>query len=609
MRAIPFREETFHNVNWGVAKELQQPFVLLPELSAEPTINPGAVADALDSQLEATRAQLCAIAAYRNLFVPISRLGDDILCEIFNWVVREYPQNTPAFRDWSYLMLVCRRWRIIAISNPILWRHIYVGGEQRDIWPSRLYTQRSGVCPLTVVVDLQDVSPATATKIIQSTREVLEPHFDRIQTLIVGAATWDLEWFLGFFGAGERRALRKLVLAVNDAQNARPLVICSHGSWTVQNVVSGASMVTYDVVVDWDHLRNLTQLRISHSNRRPLHYSALISMLRRSPALEWLMLHNCIDFSQHNESWDQVDLPCLKVCDLHESAAICTAIMSGVRFPPVTRVSLRLSTGEHFAGMLALFAVLRAHFDQSKAPTLRALQIRHFPAQFVNGSYRVLDLCTTHYRWYTGSELDDSESDIQFLRDRTYALSLQLPPCKKASARVFMQKLLQSALTENVELCDWRYTLCVEDLFPDVLPLLPALHNLVVVYYDTDPKLWLGATRRMIESSAKADTTKEDRSPKKSIYWLGRSIDDFDALAKLLEMFNGTTAIDFAARRPVERIVFHPQLEGKASGLVTMDAVIGYIKTSMSDHWTIQMLKLGIEYSEMELIEMEKHRR
>ncbi|KAL1661971.1 hypothetical protein GGF50DRAFT_59956, partial [Schizophyllum commune] len=587
---------TFHNVNWGVAKELQQPFVLLPELSAEPAINPGAVADALDSQLEATRAQLCAIAAYRNLFVPVSRLGDDILCEIFSWVVHEYPQNTPAFRDWSYLMLVCRRWRIVAVSNPVLWRHIFIGGEQREIWSSRLYTQRSGVCPLTVVVDLHGVNTAKATKIIQSTVEILEPHFDRIQALIVEAATWDLEWFLGFFGARKREALRKLVLVVDQAQNDRPLVICSRGSWTAQNVVSDASTVTlYDVVVDWDHLRNLTQLRISHSNRRPLHYSTLISMLCRSPALEWLMLHNCIDFSRHNESWDQVDLPCLKVCDLHESAAVCTAIMSGVRFPPITRVSLRLSTGEHFAGMLALFTVLRAHFDQSKAPTLRALQIRHFPARFVNGPYRVLDLCTTHYRWYTSLELDNSESDIQFLRDRTYALSLQLPPCKKASARVFMQKLLQSALTENVELCDWRYTLCVEDLFPDVLPLLPALHNLVVVHYNTDPKLWLGATRRMLESSAKADTTKEGRSPKKSIYWLGRSIDDFDALAKLLEMFNGTTAIDFAAMRPVERIVFHPHLEGKASG------------SSMSDHWTIRMLKVGTE--EMELIEMEKHRR
>ena len=86
----------------------------------------------------------------------------------------------------------------------------------------------------------------------------------------------------------------------------------------------------------------------------------------------------------------------------------------------------------------------------------------------------------------------------------------------------------------------------------------------------------------MIESSTKADTTREGRSPKKSIYWLGQRIDDFEALAKLLEMFNGTTAVDFAATRPVERIVFHPHLEGKASDTVTLDTVIKYIKTVSS---------------------------
>ncbi|TFL04368.1 hypothetical protein BDV98DRAFT_562137 [Pterulicium gracile] len=93
------------------------------------------------------------LKSYQNAVAPISFLPDEVLSEIFNLLVAEYPFGSQ--RDT--LMLVCRHWRNVAVADGRLWCW-YNQASGSDRWTT-LLEQRSKAYPLNLQIFTSDSRP------------------------------------------------------------------------------------------------------------------------------------------------------------------------------------------------------------------------------------------------------------------------------------------------------------------------------------------------------------------------------------------------------------------------------------------------------------------
>jgi hypothetical protein len=109
-----------------------------------------------DELRRSLRSQQTQLALQRALIAPIRRICDDIIHEIFLWVV---PQVTEVFDDPSYqyrLAATCQKWREIALSTPFLWTCLALfspkGTSRTENACSRLQTliARVGSCQVDI---------------------------------------------------------------------------------------------------------------------------------------------------------------------------------------------------------------------------------------------------------------------------------------------------------------------------------------------------------------------------------------------------------------------------------------------------------------------------
>ncbi|KIM23291.1 hypothetical protein M408DRAFT_27981, partial [Serendipita vermifera MAFF 305830] len=91
--------------------------------------------EATQSELHRIRSLISATEAQRALreseqrdllalMHPVRRCPDDILREIFECVVRGFPNRKAALKESFHLSSVCRKWRTVAISTPFLWKRL-----------------------------------------------------------------------------------------------------------------------------------------------------------------------------------------------------------------------------------------------------------------------------------------------------------------------------------------------------------------------------------------------------------------------------------------------------------------------------------------------------
>lgn len=93
--------------------------------------------DNIDSRVAALRLEILALQALRNATLPIHRLPNELLVEVFLMVCSNYEvdlsrkdsEDHPRrirCRGWVSLTRVCRHWWAVACSTPLLWRTIDV---------------------------------------------------------------------------------------------------------------------------------------------------------------------------------------------------------------------------------------------------------------------------------------------------------------------------------------------------------------------------------------------------------------------------------------------------------------------------------------------------
>ncbi|KAK7051892.1 F-box domain-containing protein [Favolaschia claudopus] len=89
---------------------------------------------------------------------PVLSLPNEIVSEIFVHLLPIYPEPPPGTGRSSPLCLthICRRWREIAISMPVLWRAIQLSGynetsfDDAMVYLASLYGERSKLYPLSI---------------------------------------------------------------------------------------------------------------------------------------------------------------------------------------------------------------------------------------------------------------------------------------------------------------------------------------------------------------------------------------------------------------------------------------------------------------------------
>ncbi|KAI5893277.1 uncharacterized protein SCHCODRAFT_02621336 [Schizophyllum commune H4-8] len=610
LMSVKYRPESFLGVDWGTVKDLSHPLVLLPELPTEST-NPLAKAAVLERQLEALSAQYAAIRAWRNRFMPIACLDDDLLSEIFQCVALTHPSDTSRSRSWTSLMLVCRRWRAIGVCNSVLWSSVIVGGK-RLVKPSPLHMQRSGMRPLTVHIDLSAnhfIGPyadyvTTPATLLKFTLSILKPHFDRVRALDITAAREELSQFLFHLGRTKRPNLRCLRVAFDFEEACTTFLPLAFELSVTQNLIARAEVVTLtDAVVFWTDLRNLTILRVQLDPSRSrdayahkMSCTTAIIMLRFSPALEELVLQNCfkhspleIDFTSTSPP---VHLPVLRICNLSASGSVCATILAATRRPPSARIHVTVTESdwdEH--AVQVLLEVLQMNFAQPGAPTLRVLQIIH------QDSGATDSCCYQWHRWFTDVTLDHLEPSAEpSAGDEVASFSLRMPAFGGQHGRWPLQQALRSVPAKAVQVCELLLCAPIWKRWPrndvrDLLWLLPGLQSLVVRYKNTGDRVRVRATWQLIMRDV-CDALPEQESPKgRTVYWT-HNLNQYlqgEFTKKLKDLVDA----QMLAGRPLQRLVLHPQFLGQK-----------HLKI-LSDRWASRVVKVGTEettFIEVELV-------
>ncbi|KAJ7701684.1 hypothetical protein B0H16DRAFT_1705296 [Mycena metata] len=127
---------------------------------------------------------------------PVLNLPNELVSEIFVHFLPDYPSTPPLFGIHSPNILthICRKWRDIALSTPLLWRAIsleYTRNEKEQAQMVEAWLTRSRYCPLSLQAGRYRPIP-------DSVLAAVLPHSARWQH--VGLRLWTLEPLFGFEG-------------------------------------------------------------------------------------------------------------------------------------------------------------------------------------------------------------------------------------------------------------------------------------------------------------------------------------------------------------------------------------------------------------------------
>ncbi|KAG2358733.1 hypothetical protein BDR07DRAFT_260272 [Suillus spraguei] len=109
---------------------------------------------------------------------PIRRLPTEILAEIFKYCLPDDEHLAPASRLAPILLTtVCRRWREIAVSLPILWCRLQLDDWQKSAVGYDSWLRRSAECPLSLKIEYSGNW--------SELREFLQPYMPQTSILIL----------------------------------------------------------------------------------------------------------------------------------------------------------------------------------------------------------------------------------------------------------------------------------------------------------------------------------------------------------------------------------------------------------------------------------------
>ncbi|KAL1678567.1 hypothetical protein EV122DRAFT_211871 [Schizophyllum commune] len=381
---VEYQPDSHLGIEWATSTTLSQPLVVLPDLDhTDNKLIRSAQVDKMDEYIASIYTHIMTIRSRRNMLLPVSQLPDEILTDIFLLVACPRNAAYPGHAHyWRRLILVCRRWRIICVSSPVLWSHLYI----IPVSMSRLHLPRPHqmhLCkthPLTLTVEMRE-SFLEDFRIHWTRLEVLA---NNVRSLTIDGSDACLETILGLFGTSQREGLRVLSVTRTRETSTSGLDTFLITTEASKNIGPNLREVHLeDVALDWDVLQNLTSVDIScfpdgntPEKPPPLTPSSLLNMLRRSPTLQSLAIAPHFDAAVFLNPQEPVELPCLVSLTLSARPLTCAFILSALHIPTETRISISSNYwGEIEDNYQPLFEELQRHFTRPGRPALRALKL------------------------------------------------------------------------------------------------------------------------------------------------------------------------------------------------------------------------------------------
>jgi len=239
-----------------------------------------------------------------NALAPINRIPPDVLSMIPN-----YWEDDDRDKGLIGLTHVCRSWRDIITSRPLLWTRL----DCTSVSKTKLYIERSKSCPLEI--SLKD---AYVTSYREKAFIPTVPHIDRFRTLSVsGEPTEALPFLVRHFSCPVPLLdTLKISLVIDQAPIPSDNLFNGDLSSLRQLSLTGVTMP-----LPWRDLSNLTTFSLHQVPEEKIVLTQLLDFFESVPHLRHIQLHDSIPNSSDASAGRVVPLPYLKELSINAQPA------------------------------------------------------------------------------------------------------------------------------------------------------------------------------------------------------------------------------------------------------------------------------------------------
>lgn len=403
-------------------------------------------AEALDEEIARLSAQLSELRVRRNLIVPIFALPNELLCRI----IFEYASQSGYLFNlkWTRILLVCRRWNLVASRYQPLWSFIEIQSG-RLFRKMTIQFERSGVGPLTIRCMMPDRDHARPLLL----------HTERLRDVEISGKANLVISLLIQLGEHPLPLLHSIKIEPFFVDELPPgQVVHMPAELLNGNAPSLRNLQLRDVSFDWELLHDLQNLTVEFSSLesigRPT-FPNLLSALQQSPRLQMLKLY----FSSHHleGSFRPVELPFLQFLEISGTPETCCALLSNMVVSPTASIHLLprgISTG---VDARQLLVPLHRHYCSKSAMAQRLIRFNSQGPYFMITSFR-----------------ETTPPDTAFETGAYFSFNSHPP--NEASRRKIMTKVLKALPLSSVTHLDARSASHLTDVsWKAAISLLPAI--------------------------------------------------------------------------------------------------------------------------------------
>ncbi|KAI0797571.1 hypothetical protein C8Q75DRAFT_8847 [Abortiporus biennis] len=305
-------------------------------------------------QMDYHRRALADLAFDLNSFTLVSRLPDELLCQIFEhyrddiWEERSF--------DFSRITCVCRYWRNLAVNYGPLWSHVRVSDSNfgKDYPIAKTQLTASGGAPLTIEANFDYTDLTDDSEHMPFLYDIFN-EFSRIQhlKLTLSTLTPPISHLLSA-QQSKNNVLSSLDISVHSQTPSGPKLFRIPPSWSSPSLtkikICGFTLQQIQALllptVEWfDFTYHYDSSESSPSITHKLH--DLLASLKNMRVLVHLDISTKTTENVVDTSSQSITLPFLKVLSIHESTENVIHILTALVLPaPLKMLRLEIREGE-----------------------------------------------------------------------------------------------------------------------------------------------------------------------------------------------------------------------------------------------------------------------
>ncbi|KAG2013095.1 hypothetical protein CC2G_010033 [Coprinopsis cinerea AmutBmut pab1-1] len=304
------------------------------------SLDPQASRDLLDKKIGHLRIQKALLQEQirqlcedRNGLSPVSRVPDEILCEIFMLCAQIWTERPNGPKPWIAVTHVSRRWRTVALNYPNFWSTIYDPDRMGPSWLST-WLKRSQETPLTIEIpDLYYTDRPRLPEVQAELCRALSQTW-RLREVDIAGRGDQIDVFLASM-ASPAPLLKKLRI-VNGSTHVIvfPETFLNGDASNVQELI----MFNCSLPRDPSVFMNVTELNLYyHTNAGPgASIRESLPALGKLPSLSALTLElppTTFDSAMLVPLPQTIELASIAFLDVTATESACTALLQSIRIP------------------------------------------------------------------------------------------------------------------------------------------------------------------------------------------------------------------------------------------------------------------------------------